>query len=185
MVPQSASLERETRFAAGSQHTTTRTRSARSNDCGTNRLAESPPPRAWPVAPVFSKAWVCLAAAEPSRRADLCRSPASAPFVCGWSCVDLPPRTGFRARRTRFAAPGGGADRLCRRPGPETTFNDSQLARRPARVIELPLDERLDERHPAPRVLAVLPQEDVRCAGKHAELDASAGPGVGAGEILR
>ena len=28
------------------QNTTTRTRSARSNDCGTNRLAESPPPRA-------------------------------------------------------------------------------------------------------------------------------------------
>src|SRR5688572_4022085 len=112
MVPQSASLERETRFAAGSQHTTTRTRSARSTDCGTTRLAESPPPRALAVAPLFSKLGHAHAAAEPSRRADLCRSPASAPFVCGWSCVDLPPRTGFRARRTRFAAPGGVTDRL-------------------------------------------------------------------------
>ena len=37
---------------------------------------------------------------EASRRADLSRSHRSAPFVCGWSCVDLPPRTGFRAERT-------------------------------------------------------------------------------------
>ena len=124
MVPQSASLERETRFAAGSQHTTTRTRSARSNDCGTNRLAGSPPPR-WAVAPYVAGAR--LPAAETSRRADLCRSPPSARFVCGLSCVDWPPQTGFRARRTCFAAPGGAMDRLCRRTGPKQRLDGSQL----------------------------------------------------------
>ena len=49
MVRQSASSKRETRVASGqSTHDYPHYASARSNDCGTNRLAASPPPRGLP-----------------------------------------------------------------------------------------------------------------------------------------
>ena len=98
MVPQSASLERP----ASRRAINTRLPAHEAPAPMTAAQIGSPDHlhRAW-QGPGATSLGQTRAAAEPSRHADLCRSPASARFVCGQSCVDWPPRTGFRARRTR------------------------------------------------------------------------------------
>jgi len=78
----SMSVERETRFAAASQHTTGRTQTARAPDCGTSRRDGSALPpqnmRKLRKAPCYGQR-----AVEVMRRGDLCRSHWSGRFVCG------------------------------------------------------------------------------------------------------
>ena len=87
-------LKRETRFAAAGQHTTSRHEPRASANCGTSRRNGSAlTPRG--CSRLVNTRATAERAVEVMRRADLCRSHGRGCFVCGWSCVDRPPRSGI------------------------------------------------------------------------------------------